>query len=361
MKAPFDYAHENWKKVVWMSQNTNQLVDHPEIRKSMKDAIDTGYYSLYPHQNGLPGLADAILEDLSLPKEDYTALVTNGGIEALYIFNRALIKPGQRMVASDPSFFPIHQQIQVGGGHMDEIGIYQHPYKLTLDKIEAELRPETRAVLLIDPINPLGTAYEPSEVEVIAKFCRDNDLLLMHDITYRDFSPNHVLASKWYPEGTVYAYSFSKTCGFAGMRLGALVAPKKLMEKMRPYNTNPLSGNIIAQVGAKKALETKREWLPEMLAQSMKNQNVVKEAVDEVEGAFIPVFPSRTNMLIIDISKTGLNPLVVQDRLLSEHDVFIRSGTYVSKRYGENFIRISFTVPPKGIKRFKDAFLDIMD
>ena len=129
---------------------------------------------------------------------------------------------------------------------------------------------------------------------------------------------------------------------------------------MKPFDTNVLSANMVAQAGAKAALEHKDEWQKEMLDRAMENQTRIKEIVDEVDGTFIPVFPSRTNMLVIDISKTGLDPETVQRMMLREHDVFVRSGGYVSKRYGNRFIRVSFTVKDDGIERFSKAFLKTM-
>ena len=206
----------------------------------------------------------------------------------------------------------------------------------------------------------MGTAYAPDEVEKIAKIASENALTLIHDITYRDFSLDHCLATNFYKENTVLAYSFSKTMGFAGMRLGALIAPKKMMDNFRPFDTNVLSANAVAQAGAKKALEIKSKWLPDMLDTANANQEVIKKAVDKVEGAFIPVFPSRTNMLVIDISGTGKKPDWIQEQMLKRHGVFVRGGGYVSKGFGERFLRVSFTVPREGAQRFYHGFLDVM-
>ena len=41
MKNPFDYAHERWRDIVWMSQNTNQLVNHPAIIEAMRETVES--------------------------------------------------------------------------------------------------------------------------------------------------------------------------------------------------------------------------------------------------------------------------------------------------------------------------------
>ncbi len=352
----FQYAHEHADEIVWMSQNTNHIPLSPKIEEAILEAIRSREYNLYPYSKGVDGLPEAILKDLDLGG-GWDVIVTNGGIEALYILNRALLSEGDEVIATDPSFMPIHHQIRLSGANPVELPIYKEPWKMTPEAIRAAITPKTKMILLIDPINPVGTAYTRGEVKEICEIAREHDLYIIDDITYRDFSPDHTLTSEFYPEKSIIVYSFSKTSAFAGMRIGALIAPKELMEKMRPYNTNVLSVNILAQRGALASLETKGEWLDRMLKTAMRSQEIVKEAVDEEGGAFIPVFPSRTNMLIIDISALGIDGDELEHRMLYGDGVFIRGGSYLSPRFGKNFIRVSFTVPNDGAERFKESFV----
>jgi len=352
----FQYAHEHADEIVWMSQNTNHIPLSPKIEEAIIEAIRAREYNLYPYSKGVDGLPEAILRDLDLG-DGWDVIVTNGGIEALYIMNRALLGEGDEVIATDPSFMPIHHQIRLSGAKPVELPIYKEPWKMSPEAIRAAITPKTKMILLIDPINPVGTAYTRDEVKEICDIAREHGLYIIDDITYRDFSPGHTLTSEFYPEKSIIVYSFSKTSAFAGMRIGALIAPKELMEKMRPYNTNVLSVNILAQRGALASLESKGEWLDKMLKTAMRSQEIVKEAVDEVEGAFIPVFPSRTNMLIIDISTLGIDGDELEHRMLYDDGVFIRGGSYLSPRFGKNFVRVSFTVPNNGAERFKESFV----
>ena len=80
-----------------------------------------------------------------------------------------------------------------------------------------------------------------------------------------------------------------------------------------------------------------------MLETARKNQEIIKKAVDKVEGATLPVYPSAASMMVIDISEHKASPQAVQDKLLYENDIFVRAGNYVSTRFGEKFIRVSFS------------------
>ena len=358
VRNAFEYAHKHSNEIVWMSQNTNQIPVSDVIDKAIRKAVEEKEYNLYPRSNGIFGLCETVSQHLELPA-NYNTLLTNGGIEATYILTRALLKKGDEVICTDPSFLPIHHQISISGGKPVEIPIYRKPWKLTPDWIRKAITPKTKMILLIDPINPLGTAYTRSEVKEICEIAEEHDLLIIDDITYRDFS-EPVPTYKYLPERTIAVYTFSKQCGLAGMRIGALAAPPELMEKMMPFNTNVLSVNILAQRAAHAAMKCIDSWLPKLRKQLLENQRIIKESVDSVKGCYLPVYPSKTNMFAIDISKTGVNPDMLQDRLLFDHNVFVRSGNYVSKAFGKGFIRVSFSVKQEGTEKFAEVFPKVM-
>ncbi len=354
---PFRYAHGR-KDVVWMSQNTNTIPVHPAVREAILGATDAQEYSLYPYSKGVEGLPEAIQEDLGLP--DSRVLLTNGGVEGLYVATRALLDAGDEVVATDPSFLPIHHQVSLSKAKTIELPIYRPPWKLEAGAVAEAMTDRTRMLLLIDPINPLGTSYTRDEVRGLCEVAADHDLVVIDDITYRDFADEHALATDFLPERTLIAYSFSKNCGLAGMRIGALIGPEALMETVLPFNTNVLSVNVLAQRAALAALRTKREWLPRVLAICRRNQERIRMAVEGIDGAHLPVYPSYTNMFVIDISELGLDPAKVEERLLYDHDVFVRGGAYVSKRFGDRFIRVSFSVPEDQCQRFTEALPEVL-
>jgi aspartate/methionine/tyrosine aminotransferase len=336
-----------------MSQNTNTIPTDPSVIEAVTTAADERLYNLYPLRKGLFGLPEAILDDLGMSEQD--VLITNGGIEALYILNRALLSEGDEVVATDPSFMPIHHQIGLSKATPVEIGIYKDSYKMTPEQVNEAITEKTKMLLLIDPLNPLGTDYRRDEVRAFSEIARDNDLWLVDDITYRDFSDDHTLSAEFYPEKSLTVYSFSKNCGLAGMRIGALLAPPDAMMDIVKYDTNVLSVNILAQTAALASLRTKDQWMSNVIRICRNNQEKIKSAVDKIDGAFLPVYPSYTNMFVIDTSELEIDPDKFETRILYDHNIFVRSGNYVSKKYGPNFVRVSFSVPEDQCDKFVEA------
>src|SRR2546422_7634049 len=278
----FEFAHEHRDDIVWMSQNTNTIPMPRSIKNAILKSVEEAEYNLYPFKRGLFGLPEAIKADLGLEEQDVR--IPNGGIEGEYMATRALLKPGDEVISTDPSFLPIHDQIAMAGARAVEIDIYREDYKLHADWANEAATARSRILLLIDPNNPLGSGYTRSEVRALAEVAKDHDLWVIHDITYRDFNPGHVLASEFYPEKTLISYSFSKGPGLAGMRVGALVAMPDAMKGIKRFDTNVLGTNVLAQRAALAALACKGTWLPTVRKIVARNQGIIRGAGKKVRG-----------------------------------------------------------------------------
>ncbi|HTT74128.1 MAG TPA: pyridoxal phosphate-dependent aminotransferase [Thermoplasmata archaeon] len=355
--APFDafrYAHAHRAEVAWLCQNTNHLVPPEVVRGAIEQAVRERRYEGYPLGSGEPELLELVARDLGRP--GLVPFLTSGGTESLYMLTRALLAPGDEVIASDPSYLIIHRFVELSGARTVNLDIYRPPYRLTADRIAEAVGPRTKMILLIDPLNPLGTGYPRDEVRAIAEIAHDRHLTLLNDVTYRDFSDGHALAAEFAPEETVTVWSVSKNCGLAGMRLGGLLATPERIRAIARFNTNDLGVNILAQVAAIAALRTKPAWIGQVVAQTRANGERIRAVVAGVDGTSLPAFPSRANMTVIDVARTGATPEAIQRELLERHGVFVRAGNYLSPTHGREFVRISYSNPPPDIERFAVAF-----
>jgi len=351
---PFRYAHAHRREIAWLCQNTNHLVPPEIVRSAIEEATRDRLYEGYPLASGDPELLELVRTDLGLP--GLTPFLTGGGTESLYMIARALLAPGDEVIASDPSYLIIHRFIELAGARPKIVDIYRPPYRLTADRVREAIGPKTRMILLIDPLNPLGSGYLRDEVRAIAEIARDHHLTLLNDVTYRDFSDGHALAAEFAPEQTITVWSVSKNCGLAGMRLGGFLAPPAVVAAVARFNTNDLGVNVLAQVAARAALRTKASWIGDVVRQTRRNGERIREVVESVPGTHLPVFPSRANMTVIDVAGTSIHPEAIQEELLRRHGVFVRAGTYLSPAHGQKFVRLSFSNPVEDIERFARAF-----
>src|SRR6185437_5839509 len=105
----------------------------------------------------------------------------------------------------------------------------------------------------------LGTCIQEAEMVRIAAIARARGALLIHDCTYRHFAEGHTLAARFYPEGTLTTYSFSKWLGAAGLRIGAAIGAPALIERLAAAPPNNLGSNVVSQRAALAGLQAKNE------------------------------------------------------------------------------------------------------
>ena len=349
------------KDMIWMGQNTTHLHENPQIIDAMIECIKSREFSKYPPPEGLPELKNLILEDLGLDDE-FDILITAGGTESLYLCMSALLNPKDHVVTCDPGYLIIDNFASRFSSGVIPVPIYSEEcnYKLTPDLVSSHLNKNTKMVSLVDPLNPLGSCYTRREIKEFAELSIDEDVYLLHDITYREFAREHHLLAKHAAEKTITIYSFSKICGMAGLRIGAIISTREVIDSIKEVVINDLGTNVVAQKGAIAALESKKYWLDDVKNRTRENQKIIKKTVDKIDGTFIPVYPSDGNMLVIDMYEAGIKPVDVAEFLL-ENKIFAREGSYTSKLFGHRYLRVSFSIPKYQVEKFARCFIEAME
>jgi aspartate/methionine/tyrosine aminotransferase len=354
----FEFALHN-PNIKWLSQNTNQLVDSPTILETVIKDVGAKKYVGYTPPFGIPPLRKKILSHLNV-SSDQDAFITQGATEAINVVMRLIFKDGGELITSDPGYGPIADFAKMAGASVTKLSIYQEPYHLTAAQIEEALTPATKAIVIVDPGNPMGKAYSHESLKNITAIAKKYKLYLIHDITYFDFSDKPYLIANDYPEATFTIYSLSKCAALAGLRLGAVIACPALLERLKTVWAANLGSNIFAQDIGLEMLNTFHNWFPRVKQITEDNQAMIVKQCENLPGVFIPVKKSAANVFIIDIAGTGLDSFYVQERLLYDYQVFIRNGHYTSKQFGSQYIRLSFSNPPEDIDCFCKAFRQLI-
>ena len=340
--------------MIWMGQNTNHLQDDT-ISDAMIEAIKEKNYCKYPAPEGFSELKQLILDDFGF--KDLEVLLTAGATESLYLCMQALLEPEDNVILSDPGYFIIGDFANRFANEVRYVPIYseENHYKLTPKLLRENMDENTRMAILIDPLNPLGSAYTEDELKEFAEIAKENDLYLLHDVTYKDFARQHFNMEDYAPGQTLTIFSFSKIFGMAGLRIGGVISSKPIVDAIRNAVVNDLGVNIITQYGAIAGLKTKHEWIGRIRETCFENQRIINEMIEPIECVFLPVYPSDANMMVIDLSGAGINPKEMSNYLVSKN-LFTREGEYTSEDFGDRYLRISFSIPTEEIKIFCEEF-----
>jgi aspartate/methionine/tyrosine aminotransferase len=342
----------------WMGQNTNHHPLPATVIKAMHDSIDSDEFRAYAPPLGFEALRQGVVADVGL--EGAIAMITDGGVEVLYHICHTFLRAGDQFVTTDPGWKWPPAFARAIGATVTEIPIYDASlgYRLSAELLEAAVTDKTRVIYLVDPNNPLGTCIQEAEMVRIAAIARARGALLIHDCTYRHFAEGHTLAARFYPEGTLTTYSFSKWLGAAGLRIGAAIGAPALIERLAAAPPNNLGSNVVSQRAALAGLQAKSEWFPEVQRTQRRNQAKIKKAAEAIPGFHLPVYPSNGNFLVVECIEAGIQPEALV-AAMQEHRILIRQGSYHTPTFGHRFIKVSTTVPEAWVDEFCALLPDV--
>lgn len=353
----FELRNQHFDRMVantnlrWLGQNTNHHPAHEAVLEAMEKSLRSEEFHAYAPPLGLEELRAMIVADIGLP--GMSALVTDGAVQGLYHVCRTLCQPGDEFLTTDPTWAWPMKFAKAAGANVVQIPIYgaEHGYRLDPQRLADAVTEHTKAIYLVDPNNPLGSAATESEIRAIADIARNAGCWLIQDCTYRDFAYSHTLAAHFYPQRTITVWSFSKWLGFAGLRVGALIADPDVAEMLADGPPNNLGSSMLAQRGAIAGLKVKAEWFPKVLAEQRANQERVRTAVEAIPGLSVPVFPSNGNFLVVECAEAGVRPEAIC-AVMARHDILVRHGRYHTQAFGDRFIKVSVSVPPEWVEEF---------
>jgi len=212
-------------------------------------------------------------------------VVTHGTIGANMLVHKALVEPGDRVVAVVPTYQQ-HYSIPAS------IGADVHPLRLRaedgwlpdLDRLRALAVPGTRLIALTNPNNPTGALIPEPMLREIAGIARAVGAWVLCDEVYRgtdqEGSGRTASMADLYEKGISTA-GMSKAFSLAGLRLGWIAGPTELIEAVsihRDYDT--ISVGRIDDHFATMALEAAEAVLERSRAITRGNLAILSDWID---------------------------------------------------------------------------------
>lgn len=282
--------------------------------------------------------------------------ITHGAIGANALVYQTLVEPGDRVISVLPTYQQ-HYSIP------ESIGAETKILKLTektgflpdLAELKALATPGTKLIAINNPNNPTGSLMDRAYLEQIVEIARACDAWLLCDEVYRGTdqdSESGMTASiaDLYDRG-ISTGSMSKAYSLAGLRLGWVVGPVKLIHAVsihRDYNT--ISVGMLDDHFASIALENRDKILERSRRITRTNLAILSEWVEaEPLISWIKPKSGTTALLKYDL------PIASQDlciRLLEKTGVMFTPGSAMDM---EGYVRIGYTngedVLKEGLKR----------
>ncbi len=171
------------------------------------------------------------------PEEE--AIATMGAKEGLSHLVLATVSPGDVVFAPNPTY-PIHPySVIIAGGDLRSIptgpGRDFFEDLLTATK---QTWPLPKMLILSYPHNPTTAVVEREFFEKIVAFCREHDIMVVHDFAYADlvfdgYTPPSFLQIPGAKEIGVEFFSLSKSYSMPGWRVGFCAGNPRLIAALR--------------------------------------------------------------------------------------------------------------------------------
>ena len=305
-------------------------------------------HTRYAPNAGLPELREALADKVAL-RNGYEArpeqvVVTQGGVQALYLVLRALLEPGDEVLLPDPAW-PNFRMI----AHL--LGARVLPYPLVaeggflprLEDLERLVTPRTRAILVNSPSNPLGMVLPGELVEELLAFARRRSLWFISDEVYDEVVFDDVFVSVGSVadpgDRLVSIYSFSKVYAMTGWRVGYLVAPPDLAKLLTGMQEPIISCvNTPAQMAALAAVTGPQEIVREMREAYRARRNELLPTLDS--GGLPSSQPSGAFYVWTDVSEAGVPSMDFARSLIEREHVAVAPGSAFGE-LGEGYVRLS--------------------
>jgi aminotransferase len=310
------------------------------IREAAMFALEKGK-TYYTSNLGLIELRRAIAVyveqhfNVSYRPEDQI-IVTVGVSEALDLACRAFCNPGDKVMFHQPCYVSYHPSISLVHGEGIAVPTYaKDNFALTAEALRAAWQPGAKMLMLNLPCNPTGGTCSLEQLQKIAEFCREKDLLVLTDEIYSEltFEGTHtsIASLPGMSERTIFLHGFSKAFAMTGWRIGYACGPSALIDAMmKVHQYSMLCASIIAQEAALEALQRGWDNVLLMRDQYHRRRDLVVRRFNEIgltchspRGSFY-AFP--------DVSSTKLTEKEFAWGLLEKEKVAVVPGL----AFGEN-------------------------
>jgi aspartate aminotransferase len=328
------------------------------IRQAATDAMNAGE-THYVASAGIPALrkaiADKLRDDNGIEVDpNGGVIVTPGGKQALFEATLAFVEPGVDVMIPEPAWVSYGPMVELAGGRPISVSLDPDDnWRLTRESLELAHTPATRILLINSPNNPTGRVLDEAELDAVASFARDFDLLVFTDemyekILYDGHEHTSIAALPGMANRTLTFNGLSKAYAMTGWRLGYVAGPRPYMEQIEKVHSHSVTcATSFVQRAGVIALTGPQEFIGEMVAAWDRRRRNLAAGLNQIDGISCPLAEGAF-YAFADVRGTGMTSSQAADLLLQEAHVAVTPGIAFGAA-GEGHIRLSFATSDEAL------------
>jgi len=336
-----------------------------EVKQAGIEAIQNNF-THYTAVGGIDELKQVIVNKFRIENNiDYTPeqiLVSSGAKHSIHNIMQALLNLGDEVLIPLPYWVSYPEQVKLAQANPILVESNQD-FKVTPELLKEKLTNQTKLLILNSPNNPSGAVYTKNELQALADFIIENNLLVLSDEIYEKliYETEHISIASLNEEiknRTIVVNGVSKSYAMTGWRIGYCAGPVPIIKAATKYQgqttSNPTS---ISQKAAIAALNSQSSFVQDMKQEYEKRMNYVHKVLNTIPGIKINK-PAGAFYFFIDVSNFYndkiKDSISFSKLLLDKVKVVVVPGAAFGM---DNFIRISYSIAlediEKGLQKLK--------
>ena len=326
-----------------------------EITDEVIRAITAGRTHYSPAQGEL-SLRKAVAElerrgtGIDFGAED--VVIFPGATAALYAVFASILDPGSGVVVPEPMYVGYQSVFQAIGADVQTVPLEPPRFELDVDQLLERIEPNTRAVLVNTPGNPLGNIIPERALRRLATGCRERGVWLICDEVYSliTFEEPHQSLLKCTNDLSNVGVidGLSKSHAMSGWRVGWLIGASELVAAATRYSGAALFGvSQFIQDAAAWALAHDAEDVERMRRAYQARRDYAVERLRQLPSLDCFV-PAAGMFVMIDTSAVANSSEVFAQQLLDEQGISTIPGNAFGPS-AANYVRLSLTMDESGL------------
>ena len=322
----------------------------------------------YEPSIGITELRKAVQDEVEKTRGYRPALeqivITPGLKPGIFFSMLAIINPGDEVIYQDPGY-PTYGSVTsfLGAQGIMIPLLEENEFRMNPEDIKEKITEKTKLIIVNSPQNPTGSVMTKSELEAIAELAEEHDIFIVSDeiyskMTYETdhYTPTSRDEAK---ERTILLDGFSKYYAMTGWRLGYMVVPVNMAERLNDFLVSAVSCTAsFTQWAGIEALTGNQKFISDMMRRFKEKRDKIVKGLNSISG-FRCLTPKGAFYSFPNIKRTGMSSEECAKHLLYKAGIAVLPGTAFGP-YGEGFLRFSYATTLKNIdmavKRIKELF-----
>ncbi len=287
-------AVQNGKDIIDLGGGNPDLPPHPKIIEALKKEADIPENHRHPLYQGIPELRKAACDWIKRrfgidfdPESEIFILL--GSKEGLAHVSWAFIDSGDVALVPDPAYPAYERGAVLAGGKVVLMPLLkENSWLPDFGKIAKKDLSKAKLLFLNYPNNPTGTLADKDFLKKAVDFAIKNELIICQDMAYSEITfDNAKSLSIFQIEGAkdncLEFFSFSKTYGMTGWRLGFVVGNSILVDALKKVEISINSGVFhVLQKAALVALSLEEREIDKVRMTYQRRRDILVDGLKEL-------------------------------------------------------------------------------